>query len=115
MPIKDRSRYPKNWKAISDYIRFDRAGGKCEGSPLFPECRAEHGKPHPETGSNVVLTVAHLDHQPEHCEETNLRAMCQRCHLNHDKHFHVKNRRLKKSILNYFSQQRLFEWRIEDD
>jgi hypothetical protein len=27
-----------------------------------------------------VLTVAHLDHQPEHCGDDNLKAMCQRCH-----------------------------------
>jgi 5-methylcytosine-specific restriction endonuclease McrA len=27
-----------------------------------------------------VLTVAHLDHQPENNSPENLRAMCQRCH-----------------------------------
>lgn len=32
----------------------------------------------------VVLTVAHLDHQPENCERENLRAWCQRCHNQYD-------------------------------
>lgn len=40
--------------------------------------------PHPETGSKVVLTVAHLDHQPENCADDNLRAWCQRCHNVYD-------------------------------
>jgi hypothetical protein len=32
----------------------------------------------------VVLTVAHLDHQPENCDPENLRAWCQRCHNTYD-------------------------------
>lgn len=36
----------------------------------------------------VVLTVAHLNHTPEDCAEDNLKAMCQRCHLNYDKDEH---------------------------
>lgn len=32
----------------------------------------------------VVLTVAHLDHHPENCEDNNLRAWCQRCHNAYD-------------------------------
>ena len=32
----------------------------------------------------VVLTVAHLDHQPENCTSENLRAWCQRCHNAYD-------------------------------
>lgn len=39
----------------------------------------------------VVLTVAHLDHVPEHVEPENLRAMCQRCHLCTDRHEHGKH------------------------
>ena len=31
--------------------------------------------------ARIVLTVAHLDHAPEHNDPTNLRALCQRCHL----------------------------------
>ncbi len=32
----------------------------------------------------VVLTVAHLDHQPQNCDPANLRALCQRCHNVYD-------------------------------
>jgi hypothetical protein len=32
----------------------------------------------------VVLTVAHLDHQPPNCDPANLRALCQRCHNAYD-------------------------------
>lgn len=35
-------------------------------------------------GKRVVLTVAHLDHQPENCDPENLRAWCQRCHNVYD-------------------------------
>ncbi|MEL6218299.1 MAG: hypothetical protein AAFR79_07510 [Pseudomonadota bacterium] len=85
MPIRaeNRARYPANWKQISKEIR-EAAGNRCEGSPLYPDCRAENGKPHPVTGSKVVLTVAHLDHQPENCDRSNLRAWCQRCHNAYD-------------------------------
>ena len=85
MPIRpeNRKRYPKDWGAISKRIR-DRAGNRCEGSPFFPDCRAANGEPHPETGSKVVLTVAHLDHKPENCADDNLRAWCQRCHNAYD-------------------------------
>lgn len=85
MPIRpeNKARYPKDWKAISKQVRED-ADQCCEGSPTYPDCRAENGKPHPETGSKVVLTVAHLDHQPENCERSNLKAWCQRCHNTYD-------------------------------
>ena len=32
----------------------------------------------------IVLTVAHLDHQPENCAPSNLKAWCQRCHNRYD-------------------------------
>lgn len=86
MPIRPENiaRYPQDWRAISTRIRAERAGNRCEGSPLFPDCRAAGGEPHPVTGSIVVLTVAHLNHQPEDCADENLRAWCQRCHNAYD-------------------------------
>jgi hypothetical protein len=85
MPIRpeNRARYPADWKAISLEAR-EAAGWRCEGSPAFPDCRADNAEPHPVTGSKVVLTVAHLDHQPENCDRSNLRAWCQRCHNTYD-------------------------------
>ena len=32
----------------------------------------------------IVLTVAHMDHQPENCADENLKALCQRCHNRYD-------------------------------
>lgn len=39
----------------------------------------------------VVLTIAHLDHNPTNNVDSNLRALCQRCHLRYDRHEHLKN------------------------
>jgi hypothetical protein len=99
-----RSRYPLEWESISHYIRFVRAGGCCEGSPAYPDCRAVHGEPHPGTGSIVVLTCAHIGAQREDgtpgdphdkadVRPENLRAWCQRCHLTYDLPEHIANRR----------------------
>lgn len=97
MPIKpeDRARYPANWKAISLRIRFERAEGRCECDGRcgheHPEgrCEARHGEPHPITQSIVVLTTMHLDHVPENCDDDNLMAGCQRCHLAYDREHHL--------------------------
>ena len=89
MPISPemRKRYPKDWKVRSRFVRFVRAKGKCEW------CGAEHGKPHPITGSKVVLTTAHVhDHRPEAASLLNLAALCQKCHNAHDAPMRLKNR-----------------------
>lgn len=111
MPIRpeERARYPSDWKAISLEVR-EAAGWVCEGSPRYPDCRAAHGQPHPHTGSMVVLTVAHLDHQPENCGEPgsrpNLKAWCQRCHLTYDAPLHARNaartRRQRAGVVDLF-------------
>lgn len=89
MPM-DRSKYPPDWPAIARRIRA-RADDRCEGSPMYPDCRAAHGEPHPATGSMVVITVGHLNHDPMDCRDENLRAWCQRCHLTYDAKHHAKN------------------------
>ena len=100
MPIRpeDRDRYPADWPDISAHIRFTRAGSRCEctgqcGTGHNGRCHARHNRPHPATGSNVVLTVAHLDHTPENCAADNLAAMCQRCHLAYDAAQHAATAR----------------------
>lgn len=109
MPIKpeNRARYPANWKSIVAQVR-ERSGNRCEGSPRWPECRAENGQPHPETGSKVVLTTAHLDHVPENCELSNLRHWCQRCHLVYDAAHHAETaretRRARKAVGDMFAE-----------
>jgi hypothetical protein len=91
MPIRAERKhlYPKDWRTISQRIRFERAKGRCE----FAGCSAVHGEPHPITGSNVVLTVAHLNHDETDCSDENLLAGCQRCHLTYDAKHHAKNAR----------------------
>lgn len=98
MPIRpeSRARYPREWKRIRAEILI-RAGNRCEGSPAFPDCRARNGDAHPVTGSRVVLTIAHLDHQPENVEPSNLRAWCQRCHNTYDAPTRAANRRRRKN------------------
>lgn len=56
-------------------------------------CTAVNGEPHPVTKSKVVLTVGHLEHQPEDCRDEVLKHWCQRCHLRYDQAHHQKNAR----------------------
>jgi hypothetical protein len=41
----------------------------------------------------VVLTVAHLDHDPTHNKLRNLKALCQKCHNTHDAKHRAANRK----------------------
>ena len=90
----DPKEYPPNWKEIRARI-LKRAGNRCEGSPKFPDCRAENHKPHPVTGSRVVLTIAHVNHDKSNWDvkDEELAANCQKCHLSRDINFHVANRK----------------------
>lgn len=101
MPIRpeNKAKYPKNWKQISERIRFERAKNHCE------QCGAKNHEPHPETGSHVVLTVAHLNHNPSDNRDENLSAMCQRCHNNYDAPTRAANR--KKRLAREAGQMEL--------
>lgn len=90
MPINYKNYHPK-WKLISKLIRFKRANNKCEW------CGAENKQPHPITGSKVVLTVAHIDRNRNNNRFHNLAALCQRCHLNHDREQNISNKKYGKS------------------
>lgn len=101
MPIRpeNRARYPKDWPVISLSIRRDRAQWRCEQVDAQGiRCGAMHGEQHPDTGSKVILTVAHLDHTPEHCDPGNLAAMCQRCHLRYDAAHHAANAAARRRL-----------------
>lgn len=43
--------------------------------------------------SVIVLTVAHLDHDVQNNDLENLKCLCQRCHLNHDRRDNIRRRR----------------------
>jgi hypothetical protein len=104
MPIRPENlaRYPADWPAISQRIRFARAAGRCEcegecRTGHAGRCAAIHGMAHPDTGSAVVLTTAHRDHTPENCAGGNLFAACQRCHLGYDRGHHAETARRKRA------------------
>lgn len=110
MPM-DYSKYPDNWREISQRIRFDRAGGKCE------RCGAEHGQPHPDTGKTVRLTTAHIgaplqDGSPGDktdkmdVREENLLALCDRCHMKEDVGEHLDSRKYGRNFR--INQYKLF-------
>ncbi len=91
MPIKDRSKYPSNWKEITARERM-RAGDECE------LCGARQHQPHPKTGSKVILTVHHIERgigEEEH-QYPNLIVLCQRCHLRLDLRKHLHNGKLTR-------------------
>lgn len=90
MPIlpQNKARYPKDWKLRSYFVRVIRAKNKCEW------CGADNGKPHPVTGSIVVLTTAHVyDDRPEASSLLNLAGLCQKCHNKHDAQDRIRRRR----------------------
>lgn len=124
MPIRpeNRDRYPADWPAIRERIlkrSMDTSNakwmqceccGECDRGHGPLRCRAINGESHPDTGSTVVLTIAHLDHQPEHCDPSNLKAMCQACHLAYDAEHHAAERwRNERRELELRGQQDMFK------
>lgn len=111
MPIKNKNLYPKNWKIISDEIRFNRAKGQCEcegecGLHHDKRCIERHNELARWANGKIVLTVAHLNHNPKDNRRNNLKAMCQRCHLRYDIRHHCCSsaitRHNKKAIKDLF-------------
>ena len=89
MPM-DRKRYPANWDEIAFRVK-EEADWKCE------ECGLQCRRPgEPFDTHKRTLTVAHLDHTPENCERSNLRALCSACHLRYDARQHAESRRKNK-------------------
>ena len=108
---------------VSRWVRFVRAQGRCEhcgrphgqvvrhlgdgrwwdearrawrdGRGRAVPCLAPAEQP-PVRTTRVVLAAAHLDHDPGHCgrRHRNVRALCQRCHLLHDRPEHRRRIRL---------------------
>jgi hypothetical protein len=123
MPIRPdlKSLYPADWPEISHRIRFERAGGRCEicrrphGQKVYclPDGRwYDAGADAWVSGRGtvvdvpavpelmrmrvvrVVLTCAHIAHDPRHSADDDLAAWCSRCHLIHDAGHHAIQRRL---------------------
>jgi hypothetical protein len=121
MPIRHELRplYPSNWKELSRRVRFDRARGLCEacGRPharlirclpdgrwfdpiqqTWRDCRGRRARwPDllaliPARTTRIVLAAAHLDHDPTNSRLRNLKSLCQRCHILHDRPYHRAQR-----------------------
>lgn len=114
--------YPRSWKAIRKEI-LERAGSRCE---CAGECKLPHaggrcgllhgewvrrGEAEEEMGTyrtiRIVLTIAHLNHNPKDSRRRNLKAMCQRCHLRYDSALHQRNAALTRDRKR--GQLRLFQ------
>lgn len=134
MPM-GKSKYPDNWAAISLQVRTE-AGNRCEWCTVAnyaegarDRCGAWWRKERIEAASpdlfrrwfdpatfkliRIVLTVAHLDHDTANGERSNLAALCQRCHLNHDREQHLVNaattrQRKREEAVAASGQQRLW-------
>jgi 5-methylcytosine-specific restriction endonuclease McrA len=85
MPI-DYSNYPPDWKTRIRPDILERAGHRCEF------CGIGNYMEHPATGSQVVLTVAHIDQNIENNDYANLAALCQRCHNRLDMPYRIAHR-----------------------
>ncbi|MGB3327589.1 MAG: hypothetical protein WBA46_01465 [Thermomicrobiales bacterium] len=107
------SDYSPDWAWISRQIR-DQAGNRCEWCGVANGARGARdytGEWHAEDDIDsmngtegeilfgeyphiirIVLTVAHLDHDKANNDPANLRALCQRCHLNWDRDRHIAKR-----------------------
>ena len=94
MPIKpeNKNRYPSDWKQIRSRI-LERAAHKCEFCGIENYSMTSVRRPDKPFGTKVVLTIAHLHPPIENCADDNLKALCQKCHLNYDKELHKENRR----------------------
>jgi hypothetical protein len=121
MPIRPELRplYPPHWRALSHHVRFERARGRCQrcGRPHLAPVRClpdgrwfdedtatgrdRRGRPARwpdlvETTrlrvTRVVLATAHLDSDPTNNRRQNLRALCQRCHMLHDRPHYLAQR-----------------------
>jgi hypothetical protein len=47
-----------------------------------------------ERQTRVILAAAHLDHNPRNNRTCNLKSLCQRCHILHDRPHHLAQRRI---------------------
>lgn len=140
MPIKPENKklYPPDWPQIREEI-LHRAGNRCEKCGIHNHdwgWRDHWGVFHRvnkrtflDVGYKrppfvvavpggrlriieIVLTIAHLDHNPENCDRENLRAWCQRCHLLYDAEHHAQSAAAtRRKRLEQAGQMGLYEQR----
>lgn len=116
-----KSDYHRKWDVISFIARYEWAGNTCQqcgvrnhalirrvpksdqwsyanGCDLVWMSALRVGQGWDESRARkylglteVILTVSHTDRDRENNRKSNLRALCQRCHLLHDLPQHVRN------------------------
>lgn len=82
---KKESRYTKDWKEVSERIRFGRDNGICA------HCNAKHGE------NGVYVQAAHKNHIFTDNRDENLITLCERCHLNFDRAENIRKRKERKA------------------
>ena len=116
MPIskENRALYPPEWRTVIRPAILERAGHCCEFCSVANYAygaRDLEGTWHDEDAIHhmnsdagemafgefpnmikIVLTIAHLDHNPQNNDYSNLRALCQKCHNRHDAAHRSANR-----------------------
>lgn len=120
MPI-DYKKYAANFRTELRPAVLERASHKCENCGLENGTVVKKGKFQKATETDlekleqvkknfdklgqalksldlakIVLTTAHLDHNIENNDLSNLKCLCQRCHLNYDKNDNWNRRKFGK-------------------
>lgn len=125
----DYSKYPQTWKSEIRPAILERAKHCCEqcgvanyatgardldgnwhSSKQICNMNSDVGYGYFGTygvkDTKIVLTIAHLDHDITNNDPANLKALCQKCHLNYDKDQHKASSR--KTINKKKGLQELF-------
>lgn len=126
MKKENKKRYAWDWVLISARIKFERAKLRCEKCNLkdgeiiirHKNGSIEHVSKERIAESDhwsklnkksilqgykragftrIVISVAHLDHNESNNTDSNLLAMCQRCHNHHDRQDNRFRSRFKKN------------------
>ena len=113
MPMQ-RELYPEDWDAIAHMVKVEsnwtceQCGKQCRefDEDLVDFVIRTSGGRHSSEGyerlrhpQRFTLTTAHLDHVPENCERSNLKALCVPCHARMDLRAmpHKKNLKRERS------------------
>lgn len=81
------SLYPPSWPAIARLVK-EAADWRCQGQDCGVQC---YRPGEPAVDHRLVLTVHHIDHDPNNCDDDNLIALCAPCHLRADAEHHARN------------------------
>lgn len=100
MPINYKN-YSSDFKLRSRFIRFVRAKNRCENCgawnyQFLDKHTRELTDPTDANAIRIVLTTSHLDHDITNNSFYNLKALCQKCHINYDIPHRKESRRKKK-------------------